>query len=235
MLSLNDYVVCKNNQEAFDLVENITDENDEQIQVIITGPKGSGKTSLLQHRKADLNLLSPKKILVRSADELATSIRLNAPDSFFEALGTADVLFIDNFQAFLDEGEIGEMFPGLLLKERKKQGLDTILVVEEDKLSTVLNNYEDELEGFSTIKIGKLDKEARKQLISKELEKIFKDDDFENMPNLTTETLDALSNEEELNVRPMLQIAEFLARNNDEFTPEEELTEVQKLIMTELN
>lgn len=236
MLSLKDYVVSASNEEAFELVKNINKEAPAPIQIVLVGPKGCGKTSLLQHRKADWDLLSSKKILVRSAEELATTIRLNAPDSFYESLGSSEVLFIDDFHSFLQEGEIGEMFPRLLLRERNAQKLDTILVVDEQQLSNVFDSYKDVLSDFTCVKMRKLDAETRKRVLAQQLAKLKAEQASISEHFLSKETPKLLTEEQALSLKSMLRIAEFLIKNQQDFTDEkEELDEVRKLLKLEAN
>lgn len=157
---LDTVIVADGNRTAFERVINVVRQHDRPQQIIVVGPRKSGKTVLLRARSKDRDLLSSKKVAFRAAMEIVNAVNFDAPDSFFEELGSIDVLLVDDFQDFCGD-EVGEMLCKLMLKERARLGLDTVMTSRVPLAELDLDPFEGALEGFEEIAVESLDEQGR--------------------------------------------------------------------------
>lgn len=157
---LDTVIVTDGNRAAFERVINVVQQHDEPQRIVVCGPRKSGKTVLLRARSKDRDLLSPKKVTFRAAMEIVNAVNFDAPDSFFEELGSVDVLLIDDFQDFCGD-EVGETLCKLMLKERARLGLDTVMTSRVPLSNLNLDPFEGALDGFEEIAAEPLDEQGR--------------------------------------------------------------------------
>lgn len=143
------FVVTSENEDVYRLVMDVTKNHDEAQKIFVVGPKESGKSLLLRGRWEEKDLLSTKTTMYQSCEVLPAAIRGGFPDSFFEALGDTPVLLLDDFEGLFKDDEIGPKMFELLMRERDRQGLDTVVTS-----TSPLASYEDPrvkpaLAGFS--------------------------------------------------------------------------------------
>lgn len=151
MSLIDEIVITEGNREAYETVLAITQEHDEPVRMFIYGPVGSGKSTVLQARGREKDLLSKKKTLFCNAAELMLAVTLeDFSEDYLTQAGTVDVLLIDGFEDFFTKngGELGPELCKLLLQERNRQGLETVLFsnvpleeVDASKLGGVLDDY----------------------------------------------------------------------------------------------
>lgn len=149
MPSLTDkIVVFDGNKEAFDTIMGVTGEHDAPLRVIVVGPEGSGKTSMMLARSRDKDLLSTSHVLGCNAHEIVNALEIGVNDEFLNEVGSTDILLIDDFD-FLLESDKGKQIAMLLLAERNERRLDTIVFVakpvtdeEKEAVGGVLDTYQ---------------------------------------------------------------------------------------------
>lgn len=180
------------NREAFDRVISITETHEKPQKLFIVGPEDSGKTILLRARAMEKDLLSSKRVSYRPAWEMVSALRNNAWDGFFEEIGSFEVLFIDDFEEFFTDSEVGPMLCKLLLQERDQLGLDTVIASRAPLEDIDLKDFEGCLDDFETLEVALLDKEGRYEL-AYELEEAYRIEG--KSPSLGEGVLEYIANE----------------------------------------
>lgn len=154
---LDAFVKTDGNREAFDRIVSLTQPHDKPEMLFLVGPEQSGKTTLVRARQLDKDLLSTKRVLYRPCAELPEAMRANVYDGFFEDLGTHEVLLLDDFDGFFEDEEIGPKMCQLLLTERTRNGLDTVITSRKSLSTYDLGPFEGALDGFEEITMDALD------------------------------------------------------------------------------
>ena len=132
-------------------------DSDKPEKIFLVGPKESGKTTLVRGRQLDKDLLSTKKVLYRPCSELPEAMRAEVYDGYFEDLGTYEVLFLDDFEGFFDDPEMGPMMCKLLLGERLKRRLDTVITSTKPLSEYDLSDFGGMLGDFEEVTMEALD------------------------------------------------------------------------------
>lgn len=187
---LDAIVVADGNREAFERVIDVTQKHDEPVRLFMVGPRGAGKTSLLRARAAERDLLSGRKAVVHAAAEMINAIRMDAPDSFFEELGTVPVLLVDDFQDFFSDEEAGPLLCKLMLAERARLGLDTVLASDAPLSAFDLSAFEGTLDGFEEVRVEPLDEAGRRAFVLAMRNMFFEEG---KSPELSDEAVEALA------------------------------------------
>lgn len=154
---LDALVKTDGNREAFDRIINITQTHEKPEKLFLVGPEQSGKTTVIRARQLDKDLLSTKRVLYRPCAELAEAMRANVYDGFFEDLGTFEVLCLDDFDGFYEDMELGPKLCQLMLQERNRHGLDTVITSRKPLSEFDLTPFEGALDGFEEIQIEALE------------------------------------------------------------------------------
>ncbi len=163
---LDTLVKTEGNREAFDKVIAITQVHEKPEKLFLVGPEQSGKTALLRARQLDKDLLSTKRVLYRPCAELAEAMRANVYDGFFEELGTHEVLFLDDFDGFFEDLELGPRICQLLMRERDRLKLDTVISARKPLAEYDLSAFEGALDGFEEVTVEALEGEALVEYVS---------------------------------------------------------------------
>lgn len=184
------FVQIDGNRDAYLRVAAITQKHDRPERLFLVGPEQSGKTSLVRARQLDKDLLSDKRVLYRPCAELAEAMRANVYDGYLEDLGTFEVLFLDDFEGFYEDPELGPKMCELLLKERDRLGLDTVITAKCPLASFDLALFGGALEGFEEIAMEPLDREGMLRFVQGLAEDYA---DPETSPRLSDEALEYIA------------------------------------------
>lgn len=158
-------VVTDGNREAFERVMGVTQQHEAPERLFVVGPRGIGKTTLLRARAAERDLLSGKKAIVHAAAEMVNAIRMDAPDRFFEEIGSVPVLLVDDFQDLFADEEAGPLLCRLMVAERDRLGLDTVFASDAPLSSFDLSAFEGVLDGFDELVAEPLDAAGRRAFV----------------------------------------------------------------------
>lgn len=140
-------------------------EKEEAEHVFIFGPAQSGKTTLLQEVEMG-NAEKKRPALYRAAMQIMNTLQFeDAPDEFFEQIGTAPVLLLDDFQDFYVAGEGGPLFAKLMLEERAKNGLSTIITCNVPMAELDKDVIEHALDDFTEYEVKPLGSEGRQEFV----------------------------------------------------------------------
>ena len=191
---LDALIITDGNREGFQRVIDVTQATEPQ-KIFIVGPKGSGKSTVLRARMLDRDLLSTKHVTFKSCEAIVDAILGSAFDEDMDALGTTNVLLLDDFEGFfkLDE-KIGPAAAQALLDFRAERGADTVItstkaISEYENLSEELADI---LSEFDEIKIESLDGEDTLALIKSFVETYA---DMDTTPVLTEDAINYIANE----------------------------------------
>ena len=146
--SIGGFFVTDANKELCNRVMGVT-QNGAQTLVFVYGPARSGKTTLVQARGRERDLLSEKEVVFCHANELVSFFNLGeVGEQFLERIGMAEVVLLDGFEHFFDGDEIAIQLAKLLISARTKAGLDTLVfsAVPFDELDIAA--LEGALDGF---------------------------------------------------------------------------------------
>ena len=181
-------MVFDGNREAYERVIGITQAEDEgPVQVFISGPTGSGKTALLTARSSQKDLLSRKKVDCYHTGEFVIAVNNEVPDSFFENLGTVDILLLDGFSELVGGDEQALLLTKLLIAERKRQKLATVIVSQKPLEELDVESFEGALDDFEKYTVEPLDAQARIGLVGKLQDMLREKDD--TLPKLDDEAI----------------------------------------------
>ncbi len=146
---IEEFVPTDANRELFNRVMRVTQEPD-PVRMFIYGPQGSGKTTLAQMRGRERDLLSNKEVMFCHVDELASFLSIGeVGEQFLERVGLVDILLLDGFERCLEGDRVRLRLIELLLNERLKKDLSTVIFsslnldrVPDGELADLLRDYE---------------------------------------------------------------------------------------------
>lgn len=187
---MDEFVQTEGNREAYCRIAAITQKHDAPERLFVVGPEQSGKTTLVRARQIDKDLLSDKRVLYRPCSELAEAMRANVYDGYLQDLGEFEVLFLDDFEGFYEDEELGPKMCELLLKERDRLGLDTVITAAKPLSSFDLAPFGDALDGFEEIAMEPLDREGILRFVQGLAEDYT---DPETSPKLSAEALEYIA------------------------------------------
>lgn len=190
---LDEIVVADSNREAFERIIASTQARETPLHLFVSGPVGSGKSTLLRARADEKDLLSTKKASFHHGAELIAAVRYYGKDEFFEELGTVPVLLLDGFTDLYSDMEVGPMICRLMLAERARLGLDTVIVSEKPMAELDLACFEGALDDFEEMAVTPLTGDERKLFVLKVQEKC--QADKEAAPSLDDEAVAFLAAE----------------------------------------
>ena len=162
---MDTFVQTEGNRAAYRRIAAITQTHDEPERLFLVGPAQSGKTTLVRARQLDKDLLSKKRVLYRPCAELAEAMRANVYDGYLQDLGEHEVLFLDDFEGFYEDEELGPKMCELLMRERARLGLDTVITASKPLASFGLSLFGDALDGFEEVQIEPLDREGMLEFV----------------------------------------------------------------------
>ena len=96
---------------------------------------------------------------------MVNAIRMDAPDKFFEEIGSVPVLLVDDFQDFFADEEAGPLLCKLMVTERDRLGLDTVFASDAPLSSFDLAAFEGALDGFEELAAEPLDEAGRRAFV----------------------------------------------------------------------
>ena len=194
MSLIDEIVITDGNREAFETVLGITGEHDEPVRMLIHGPVGSGKSTVLQARGREKDLLSRKSTLFCNAAELMLAVTLDdVSEDYLSKAGSVDVLLIDGFEDFFSKngGELGPELCRLLLQERNRLGLETVLFSNVPLEEVDAGKLGSALDGYRIVRVEPLDEAGKLEFAHKLMDSLRTDDD---KPLVTDEALEYIAN-----------------------------------------
>lgn len=184
---LDDIVLTPGNREAFELVIGITQCEETPINMYMHGPAGSGKTTVLRARGRERDLLSKRRVMFTHAAELISAVTFGANDKVLEDAGSVDILLVDSLDDFFKDDEVGSELLSLLLKERKRLGLSTIIAGRYPLEKYDLSKFDGVFNDYKVFSVEILDKDGLVSFAKKTQDKCR--DDKDNAPFLTDDAL----------------------------------------------
>lgn len=160
---LDEIVITDGNRQAFEAILSIGREHDGPVELFVWGPSGTGKSTIVQARGRERDLLAPRRIVSCHAGEIVAVLQSGANDEFLNKIGEADVLLLDGVDCFADEGDLGPEICRLLLAQRRKLGLDTVVVSDVPMEDIPSEKIRETLSGFSSVEVKPLNAQGLRQ------------------------------------------------------------------------
>lgn len=155
--AIGGFVVTDANKELCNRVMGVT-QSGGQTLMFVYGPARSGKTTLVQARGRERDLLSEKEVVFCHANELVSFFNLGeVGEQFLERIGMAEVLLLDGFEHFFDGEDIAVQLAKLLISARTKAGLDTLVFSALPYEELDIAALEGALDGFERWELVPLD------------------------------------------------------------------------------
>ena len=193
MSLIDEIVITDGNREAFETVLEITADHDEPVRMFVWGPVGSGKSTVLQARGREKDLLSKKGVMFCNAAELMLAVTLeDVSEDYLNKAGSIEVLLIDGFEDFFSKngGEFGPELCRLLLGERNRLGLETVLFSNVALDEVDVSKLGDALDGYRIVAVELLDEAGRLEFAHKVMDSLRTD---EAKPIVTDEGLEYIA------------------------------------------
>jgi len=163
------------NEEVVDILNSIR-ESEEPVNILIYGDGKLGKSVLVSNICKQFH---DKQSLFCGMSDIVLRLRLTLEEeeAFFDRIGSAPVLFLDNFETAFDT-DAGSYMIALLLQERQRQGFSTVLISRKNLASVPYDDVVEKVnsdaaetlkKGLSVFKeyeIKPLDAENRRQAIA---------------------------------------------------------------------
>ena len=159
MRQLSDDVVITEGNAAFRTVMGAL-AAEAPVRLVVCGPAGSGKTTVLQARGRERDLLSERKALYVHAQEILAAIDLEINDSLLESVAEVGLLCLDGLDTLAAEGPRGFQMARLLIDERNRRGLSTVAAFDGATADLDVAAFEGALDGFEVAEVRPLDAEG---------------------------------------------------------------------------
>lgn len=157
----NEIVVSQENKATIERILNVTQPHDTPELLYVCGPANSGKSTILDARGNEKDLLSTKRALYCHSAEILITLGIDNDNAFdfLTKIGGIEVLLIDDIEGFLKKKGLGSEACRLLIKNRTQYGLDTV-VAARTPFAMLDENLQKALAGFEEIDLAPLDEEA---------------------------------------------------------------------------
>ncbi len=157
---LDEIVITEGNREAFESILTIGRNEDAPRRLFVWGPVGSGKSSVVQARGRERDLLSTRQIISCHGQEIIAILKSGVNDEFLNKIGEVDILLLDGFESLFDD-EVGVEVARLLLAARNQKGLETVVVSDVPSTDLDVESLKGALDGFTEIEVKPLDNDGR--------------------------------------------------------------------------
>lgn len=163
--SLQSFVVHPSNAVAYKVVTSLARQGSASLRLLIEGPRGSGKSSLVRGFASDAEQSGQTgHVFICSGSDIAMALQFEADDSFFDRVGSVPVLLIDDLEPLVNS-ERGDFFLSLLLAERSRQDISTVITSDTPFGKYCLADSKALLDTFVTIQMQPLDSEGQADFV----------------------------------------------------------------------
>ena len=207
---VSELVITSDNEETAKRLINVTQVHDCPELLYLSGPASSGKSTFMEARGTDKDLLSTKRALYCHAAEIMAMLSIDNEnaDNFLNRVGEVEVLLIDDVEDFL-KNDVGAQACKLLIDNRTKQGLDTV-VASRISLSELDGRLQSILSGFEEISLAPLDEKGAAVLAKTYADHFTRAKGEENVNAMADETFSYLGKRFCDSLKDMASAVEYL-------------------------
>lgn len=208
---ITELVVTHENEATAKRLIEITQAHDAPEFLYLAGPASSGKSTYMEARGTEKDLLSTKKAVYCHATEILAMLNIDSENAynFLDRIGEVDVLLIDDVDGFLENDAVGAQACRLLIESRVKQGLDTV-VSSRKSLSEQDERLQSALSCFTEIYMPPLNEEGAIRLARSYADHFVRLKGKENTNVLADETFDFLGKKFCDSLKDMAPAMEYL-------------------------
>ncbi|WP_146007834.1 hypothetical protein [Raoultibacter massiliensis] len=165
--SMGVFIENQGNASAVKALESINGLRPVPLRLFIEGPHHAGKSALVRGWAEDAAKNGAgDSVFACSGADIAIALQFEADDSFFEKLGSTPVLIIDDLEPLL-RTEKGDQLLSLMLHERDRQGLHTVITSQIPLTECTLEESRETLDSFEVVTIEPLDEEGKRAFARK--------------------------------------------------------------------
>lgn len=127
--SLETFVRSKRNAPVFDALEGLREPFPAPVRLFVHGPRHSSKSTFARSVANDAANAQPEGegVFVCSGADIAIALQFEADDSFFDRLGSAPLVIVDDPLPLL-AAEKGALLLALMLDQRDRIGASTVVL-----------------------------------------------------------------------------------------------------------
>ena len=163
--SMETFVRGPGNAEAVRALESLSGLRPIPSKLYIEGPRHAGKSTLVRSWAADAERGSAgEAVFACSGADIAMALQFEADDSFFEKLGAAPILLIDDIGLLL-QAERGDQLLALMLAERDRLGLSTVVTSRQPASACEANEAREVLASFEDVHLEPLDHAGKRAFV----------------------------------------------------------------------
>ena len=177
------FIRTRSNKALFEKLDEISAGKEPPSRLFVQGPKGTGKSTLLRGIANDAELIDPS-VFVCSGADIAVALSIKTDPHFLDKIGSVPSLYIDDITP-LGAVEDGDQLLSLLIKERDRLHLNTVVVSDVSLEECGTPKAAEYLQNFDMLRIEPLDSEDQAEFARR----IEAEYSIENSPKLDDEAI----------------------------------------------
>ena len=163
--SMDTFVRNRGNALAVQAMEHLQDLQCPSKRLFIEGPSKAGKSALVRGWAEDASKKDAgDAVFACSGADIAMALQFEADDSFFDRLGAAPVLIIDDLEPLI-RAERGDQLLSLMLAERERQNFSTVITSRKPLADYAFAEAGESMRSFRVIDIEPLDEEGMREFV----------------------------------------------------------------------
>ena len=165
--SLESYVRSKRNAAVFEALDSLAQPFPKPVKLFVYGPKHSSKSTFVRsvaNSAPAQSEMMQETVFACSGADIAIALQFEADDSFFERLGNAPIVIIDDLVPLLSH-EKGAQLLDLMIAQRNLIGGSTFIMSDVPFSELALGEALDALNEFDRHEFAPLDDEERAEFV----------------------------------------------------------------------
>lgn len=163
--SLDTFVKSPQNASVCKALDSLNGLRPLPLKLFIEGPQQAGKSALVRGWAEDAARNGAgEAVFACSGADIAMALQFEADDSFFDKLGATAVLLVDELEPLL-RAERGDQLLSLLLAERDRLGLSTVITSRTPPSAYDVEESANALTSFEVMRLEPLDDEGKRAFV----------------------------------------------------------------------